>query len=236
VDNVKKDISAEKYLYSREFFREQARKEFSERNLHAIPLIRLLNDYAATTMLGSSGCDVSTIPNAQYNLDLMVSFTRTHFIIMDLIVCCELIEACTLLRKQFELVARLNEIRAAGSIKSLLKRTPNLAALRTRIKALYGSYSQISHSADPVPLELLGRIFREDGDVTVVYPTFSENAYVSLNHAAVTVFEYYYWAHEFLSLHVKSYDQTWGEDWIIEATKKHKLMCEGFSEAEKLPD
>jgi hypothetical protein len=158
MDDPKKETSSAKYLYSREFFREQARKEFGDRNAHAIPLIRLLNDYVATTMLGASGHDVGAIPNSQYNLDLIVSFTRTHFIVMDLIVCGELIEAATLQRKQFELVARLNEIRETKSIESLIKKTPNLTTLRTRIKKLYGEYSEISHSASPLPLQLLGRI------------------------------------------------------------------------------
>ena len=147
---------------------------------------------------------------------------------MDFTVCCELIEAATLLRKQFELVARLNEISTAESIESLLKKTPNLASLRTRVKTLYREYSEISHSANPVPLELLGRISKENGDVTVVYPIFSQNAYVSLNHAAATVFEYYYWAHEFFARHINTYDQTWGEGWIIKATEKHQLMCDAF--------
>jgi hypothetical protein len=93
---------------------------------------------------------------------------------------------------------------------------------------LYGEYSEKSHSASPVPLELLGRISTQDGDVTVVYPIFSENAYVALNHAAVTVFEYYYWAHEFFSQHINTYDRVWGEGWIIEATEKHQLMCDAF--------
>jgi hypothetical protein len=161
-------------------------------------------------------------------MDLIVSFTRTHFIVMDLIVCGELIEAATLQRKQFELVARLNEIREAKSIESLLKKTPNLTTLRTRIKKLYGEYSKISHSASPLPLQLLGRIPTQEGEVTVVYPIFSENAYVALNHAAVTVFEYYYWAHEFFSRHINTYDRGWGEGWIIEATEKHQLMCDAF--------
>ena len=193
-----------------------------------MPVIQLLNDYVATTMLGASGFDVSAIPNFQYNMDLSVSFTRTHFIVMDLIVCGELIEAATLQRKQFELIARLNEIREAESVESRLKKTPNLGTLRTRIRRLYGEYSAISHSASPVPLELLGRISTQEGDWTVVYPIFSENAYVSLNHAAATVFEYYYWAHEFFSRHVNTYDRAWGEGWIIDATEKHQLMCDAF--------
>jgi hypothetical protein len=136
MDDPNKETSSAKYLYSREFCREQARKDFGDRNVHAMPLIRLLNDYVANTMLGASGYDVSAIRNAQYNMDLIVSFTRTHFIVMDLIVCGELIEASALQRKQFELVARLNEIREAKSIESLLNKTPNLATLRTRIKKI----------------------------------------------------------------------------------------------------
>src|ERR1043166_3572986 len=91
-----------------------------------------------------------------------------------------LIDAATLLRKQFELLARLNELHAAGTIDHLLKKNPQFSALKTNIRRLYGEYSKIAHSAAPQPLELLGRI--EDGKRawTAVYPIFLEDAYVAL--------------------------------------------------------
>ena len=93
MDNANKDINPEKYLHSREVFRDRARKEFKDRNMHAVPLIRVINDYAAATLLGLSGCDVSSISNAQYTVDLIVSFTRTHFVVRGQHLAAEAIRA-----------------------------------------------------------------------------------------------------------------------------------------------
>jgi hypothetical protein len=64
-----------------------------------MPLMRAINDYVAATLLGLSRYEVTSILNAQYTVDSIVSFARTHFVVTDLIVCSELIEASTLLRK-----------------------------------------------------------------------------------------------------------------------------------------
>jgi hypothetical protein len=41
---------------------------------------------------------------------LVTSYVRTHFIVTDLILNGDLVEAVTLIRKQLESVARLNEL------------------------------------------------------------------------------------------------------------------------------
>lgn len=218
-------VGADKYNYSREVFRDRAKSEFFARK-HARSLVEITNDYVAGTMFAGSGHDISDLPNAEYVSDLIVSFTRTHFIIVDLIVCSELIDSATLLRKQFELIARLHELSAAKTIDDLLERTPNLRALKTDIKKLYGEYSQIAHSAHPKPLELLGRIERDEGEYTPLYPMFSENSYVALNHAFVCVVEYYLWAHPFASSHWPNYHVTWGQEWLGAAVEIHNMMFE----------
>jgi hypothetical protein len=52
-----------------------------------MPLMRVINDYVAATLLGLSRYEVTSISNAQYTVDLIVSFARTHFVVIDLIVC-----------------------------------------------------------------------------------------------------------------------------------------------------
>ncbi len=53
-----------------------------------MPLMRVINDYVAATLLGLSRYDVTFISNAQYTVDLIVSFARTHFVVViDLIIC-----------------------------------------------------------------------------------------------------------------------------------------------------
>ena len=46
----------------------------------------------------------------QYKLLLVVSFMRAHYVVNELIIYSEIIEASTLMRKQLELIARLKEI------------------------------------------------------------------------------------------------------------------------------
>jgi hypothetical protein len=215
--------ASQRYVRSREVFRERARTEFFAKE-HARSLVKIINDYVAQVMFAGSGQSMSAITHAEYIGGLLVSFTRTHFIAIDLIVCSELIESATLLRKQFELIARLQELNVSEPVNNLLERTPNLRALKTEVRKLYGEYSRIAHSAHPEPLQLLGRIERQEGDYTALYPTFDENAYVALNHATACVVEYHSWAHPFCSQHYQTYDLAWGEAWLTHVAKIHQLL------------
>lgn len=219
--------AGDKYVRSREIFRERAKSAFFAKH-HARSLVEVINEYVARAMFAGSGQDMSAIPYADYIGGLLVSFTRTHFIIIDLIVCSELIESATLLQKQFELIARLNELNVTETMHALLEKTPNLRALKTEIRKLYGEYSRIAHSAHPEPLQLLGTIEREEGDYTALYPTFDENAYVALNHATACVVEYHSWAHPFCSRHYHTYDVAWGEAWLTQVIKIHHALFANF--------
>ena len=206
----------DKYLASRGVFRGIAKQRFFE-NPHADPLISTLNEYVATTMFAMSGKDVRNIQHGMYIAKLIVSFVRTHFIAIDHTVHGELIESATLIRKQFELLARLNELRRNESVDSLLKRTPNLSSLQTQIKILYGTYSEIAHSSTFQPLELLGSVDVQGGSMTAVYPVFSEHAYTSLSHVALCAFEYFLWADTFFAEHIDGYDKNWASAWAPRA-------------------
>jgi len=212
--------ATEKYLSSRDALRAQAKAKFFAHNPNAAPLVASINDYVATSLLGLSGQDTRPVPNGPYVGALIISFVRTHFIIIDLVTCCELIEAATLLRKQFELLARLKELRTSETIEHLLRRTPNLSTLETPIKTLYGMYSEIAHSSTPEWLELLGRIEQSGEPKLHVYPAFDKNAYVALSHVAHTVFEYYIWAHQFFCENFPNYSKDWAEEWLFDAIQK----------------
>ena len=217
--------ATEEYLFSRNVFRSQAQKEFYEGKHGVTGLVFAINDYVATTTLELSGQTIQPIQNGPYILGLMVSFVRTHFIIIDLVACSELIDAVTLLRKQFELLARLNELNIFGSSSHMLKKTPNLSVLKTNVSKLYDEYSGIAHSAHPESLQLLGRIKHGESEATSVYPVFHKNAYVTLQHVALSVFEYHIFAHQFLSKNYQNYDSNWGGSWLIDATEKYVVFC-----------
>lgn len=58
-----------------------------------------------------------------YQIGLSVSFIRTHFLIHDMILNGDLIEAMLLIRKNFENITRIEEI-SAKELRKLLKKTP----------------------------------------------------------------------------------------------------------------
>ena len=204
----------------------RARKKFFEYDHNAAPLLSAINEYVASTILSLSGQDMKSISHGLYISDLMVSFSRSHFTVVDLIIYSELVEVSTLLRKQMELLARLNELHVSSTVDHLLKRTPNLSILKTHLRELYGTYSEIAHSATPQSLELLGRIVHGEGEVTSVYPNFSENAYIALQNAIMSVFEYYVWTDKFLSENCPSYDSNWAKRWLLDTIEKYKLVYE----------
>jgi hypothetical protein len=215
---------AEKYIRARDVFRLHARNQFLANNPGATQLLAIMNDYVAKVMFALSGQDISSVDHARYVSGLMVSFTRTHFIAADLVTCCDLIDAATLLRKQFELVARLQELEAVQSIEKLLNRTPNIRHLHTHAKKIYSEYCRVAHSAHPEPLQLLGESIEHEHTFTAVYPHFDPNAYVALQHQFLTVIEYYVWAHRFLRRWPLRYNFEWGEKWLDDALECHERV------------
>jgi hypothetical protein len=223
MDQPSPELAQDKYLRSRQAFREATRNKFFQ-NPQALPLIAAANEYVATTMFMMSGKDVRSIKHGIYIAKLIVSFVRTHFIAIDLTIHGELVEAATLTRKQLELLARLNELQKVESVEGLLKRTPNLSSLQTKIKELYGSFSEIAHSSTLQPLELLGSVDVQDGSMTAVYPTFSEHAYTSLSHIAFCVLEYFLWADKFFTENFKEYDSHWASEWMPRAVQAYEAI------------
>lgn len=179
--------ATEKYLVSREGFREIAIRKFLETDPDAVLRIALANGIVASLAWSLSGRDLTQIPNGLYIGDLIVSFGRTHFIAMEHIVQIELIEAKTLLRKQMELLARLHEISKDNYSKA---KTPNVTHLPAQIKQLYGDYSGTAHSSSPEHMILLGRLPEAGNTYTPLYPIFDENAYVALQHACLISLEF----------------------------------------------
>lgn len=197
---------AEKYLYSRDHFRELARLDFFKFNDNANNLVVSVNELVASTTLFSSGKNLQDIQNGLYIGNLIVSFCRSHFIASDLILHGELIEAATIIRKQVELLSRLNELRNGLDIEKLIKKTPNLKHLITNFKTLYPDYSGIAHSSNPKFLQLLGETEQKNGVFTTLYPRFQENCYVSMSHLVVSALEFFVWASIFYSEYFQEYN------------------------------
>lgn len=85
----------------------------------------------------------------------MVSYLRSYYVVNDHIYYSEILEAAVLLRKQFELIARLYEL-LERDFEKLRGKTPNIGSLKSNLRNLYGDYSGIAHSSDPELFHLLG--------------------------------------------------------------------------------
>ncbi|WP_281716502.1 hypothetical protein [Alteromonas sp. CyTr2] len=197
---------AEKYIYSRDHFRKVAQHEFLKFNKDANLLVASINELVASLTLSISGKSFREIENGLYLADLMASFCRSHFIASDLLLGGELVEGAVIVRKQIELLARLNEITNGIDVDRLIRRTPNIKHLKSGLNRLYSDYSEISHSASPKAMELLGRKEYEQGTFTPLYPEFQENSYVSMQHLVMCALEYYVWAVNFFKDNFEAYD------------------------------
>ena len=102
----------------------------------------------------------NTDEKISYQISLVISFVRTHFIINDMIMEGDLIEAFTLIRKNFESLTRLHEIDSNPLLK-LLKKTPNVINFfKEGGKKLYPTLSEIAHFGTPGVGELLTKYIK----------------------------------------------------------------------------
>lgn len=218
---------AEKYIHSRDHFRKLAQHNFLAFNDHANLLISSTNELVASLTLFVSGKSFREIENGFYLADLMVSFCRSHFIASDLILGGELVEGAVIIRKQMELVARLNELSSDLSVDKLARRTPNIKHLKSGINKLYSEYSEISHSASPKVMQILGRKELEQGTFTPIYPEFQDNAYVAMQHLIMTALEYYVWCANFLLDNFTEYDATYDSVVFNQVYEQHQKVFTG---------
>jgi hypothetical protein len=191
--NKEKESQAQKFENAREHFRNKSRSAFLGVHEKSHFLVVSLNEVVARHLYYAESRTLNHIENGDYYGKLIVSFTRTHFVLYDLIICNELIDAAVLFRKQLELVSRLVELEEKIDVSKLIKNTPKVNHLEFDLNRLYSAYSEITHSADPNSMDLLGSINAENGLYTSVFPRFDEDSYVSFYHLFLLVTQYHYW-------------------------------------------
>lgn len=161
----------------------------------------------------------------EYSAGLVVSFIRTQFMVVKCAEESHLIEGSTLLRKQLEVVARLNEIdNSEGTLDKLLKNTPHLGALKSKVRRLHGSYSEIAHSSEPDHFQLLGYGAKDEHQHYIsMYPKFSRNSYVLLHNAGHVFIEFWAWLQNYNERHGEPWDL---EDFNLSAKAAFKVLSE----------
>jgi len=163
-----------------------------------VEVLALLEDMLAGIGLALSGSQWGAVSNGRYLCGLLVSFIRTQFIALDLVVSSELIEASTLLRKQLELMARIHEVSLSKDAATLHKVTPNVRHVQSNMRGLYGLYSEVAHSSHPDHFELMGSGEGNNAAFTSLYPKYSRNTLIALQHHALLGLEFALWAEGFV--------------------------------------
>lgn len=142
-----------------------------------------------------------------YQLNLTVSYIRTHFVINNLILDGDLIEAYTLIRKQFEKYTRLNEL-DNKPIEKLRGKTPNVINLFGNAgKEIYPELSEVAHFGHPRVSEFLS-IETEDGKKgPSIFPTYKESAITCYDRSAFVAFYFSAWLIDFVEENNSKYDR-----------------------------
>lgn len=84
-----------------------------------------------------------------YQINVLASVVRTHYLINNLIMDGDLVEAQILIRKQLESLTRLDELDSA-SLQQLPKGTPNVNnRFRNLYKTAYIPLSEVAHFGSP---------------------------------------------------------------------------------------
>jgi hypothetical protein len=147
-----------------------------------------------------------TSESTSYQISLAASYVRTHFIVNDLILQGDLVEALTLVRKQLESLTRLHEL----DTKPVGKLTGKVPNVRNVFKAaggrVYGDLSEVAHFAKPRVGELLHVV--EDGALVgpSLLPAYTDRSHACFNVQAFVTLYFLAWLVEKLPSWYPGYD------------------------------
>ncbi|MGB0883842.1 MAG: hypothetical protein ACPGTG_03890 [Flavobacteriales bacterium] len=167
----------------------------------------------------------NTNEKISYQLDLSNSFIRTHFVINNLILTGDIIEALILIRKQVENLARLIEIddKPLAKIKG---KTPNVCNIIKKAgKKLYPELSEVAHFGTPRVGNLLKTKNIEEGKSgPSVFPVFSKTLFeVYKQHSFISIY-FLFWINGFIkSIYKEKYDST-SDDTILDNIYKKAVL------------
>jgi hypothetical protein len=192
-------------LTARETCREKYRLEESEGE----NILRLFIDgqigLFAAKMTGKIDL---TSPETSYQIGIVTSFIRTHFLVCDFTLNGDLVEAVVLIRKQLESLARLHELDSTPWQK-LIGKVPNIKnILKGKSGRMYGDLSEVAHFSTPRVAELLHVI--EDGELLgpSLLPKYSKESGACFDMNCLVAIYFIAWLVEKLPQWYPSYDNT----------------------------
>ena len=194
----------EQYLKSRE----RVNKEFenSESELHHI-FRKTMDGLLILVMENLFGKYDEPSEKFLYQLNLAISFVRTHFIINNLILDGDLIEAYTLIRKQLEKLTRLNEL-DNRPIEKLLNKTPNVINLFGEAgKELYSELSEVAHFGHSRVSEFISFETKDGKKGPSLFPSYKKSAIICYDRSAYVALYFTSWLIDFVEENNSKYNR-----------------------------
>ena len=148
-----------------------------------------------------------------YQIGLSVSFIRTHFLIHNMILNGDLIEAMLLIRKNFENITRIKEV-SVKEVHQLLKKTPNVNnTFPNGGKSFYSELSEIAHFGTPRVAELLHVFEDVDGRIgPCLFPVYHADSIAVLERNIYVSSLFLCWFVPFLkTMYNEKYDSEFDE-------------------------
>ena len=191
--------------------RDQTRENYKKHEGDELNSLRMVIDGLIAKMAMDQNYKKIKDPNdkVSYQISLLVSFIRSHYLINDLFMQGDIIEAITLIRKQFESLTRLHEIDSKPLLK-LHKKTPNVCNIFKKPgKMIYPKLSEVAHFGTPEVGELLQSI--ESGDLygPSLIPVYHESSLGCLELNCFIVIHFLQWL---IEKHKEFYDDFDGKN------------------------
>ena len=166
------------------------KKEKSEENTLRILIDGLIAKIAKEQTVKKTP---KTNEKISYQISLLASFIRTHFLISDLFMQGDLIETITLIRKQLESLVRMHEIDEKPLMR-LYRKTPNVCNIfKSSGKKIYPKLSEVAHFGTPEVGELLKVV--ETGDLIgpSLIPIYHDYSLACLDLNCFVAIHFLYW-------------------------------------------
>lgn len=157
--------------------REQARDKYRKAESEPRNRLRIIIDGLMAMLADAVTTPIAGVTEStSYQIGVSASYIRSHFLVTDLIMNGETIEAFVLIRKQLESLARLNEL-DSKPLSKLHGKTPNIQnALKGGAGRIYGDLSEIAHFGTPRVTEFLHVIEKGGATGPSLLPAYSEQS------------------------------------------------------------
>jgi len=153
-------------------------------------ILRILIDGAMATLAMRTTQKIAAVNETiSYQLGVSASFVRTHFIVSEMIMDGDLVEAMVLLRKQLESLVRLHEL-DTKPVGKLEGKVPNIQNVMNKgAGRVYGNLSEVAHFAKPKVTELLHVVENGERCGPSLHPLYSERALACFDlHCYVAIY------------------------------------------------